>query len=334
MAGCRAGQEVGVKDIVITDLDGSFDPSGSSTGGALVSDEPHMTDILGNGTCTTVGSCMAYCPGACLRSLTYSVEQFGTENWKLNITNDATGAEMHIPGIIKTRNAAYFSDAFASRKFSAALPAGNYTAQFIDEENNLVWPQYAEETWAKEPDCSGSVSLGSVTLIKPALEIGQCNDLIRNGGQGDNGTLSTAEPWVHTLYEPRDVQVGTGLGIEGSDAICTVNRWGHWTGPGQNIDTRCLELEKEEFYELSVWMKITEKGNPAAIIQDIDTNRPWYRNMSPIMTMQGRNYRDETTKEHMYTWEDRDKAFLVRPYKTDGWNLLHGIVRLLSLIHI
>jgi len=328
MAGCRVAQEIGVKDIVITDLDGSFNPSGSATGGALVSDEPHVTDILGPDACTSIEGCMAYCPDVCLRSFSYKVEQFGTENWKLKITNTATGITMQVPGTIRTINGAYFSDAYTSRRFSSSLPAGNYTAEFIDEDGNPAWPQYAEEYWTKEPDCSGSVSQDSITLLKPDLEPGECDELIRNGGQGDqDGNLTSVEPWIHTLYQPRDVMIGAGLGMEESDAICTSQRMYHWTGPGQNLDSRCLEHVTGEYYEFSAWMKITAKGDPSNIIQDINPNKEWYHNGSPIMTINGRKYRDETKKEHMYTWEDRDKAVLARPYTTEGWNLIHGIVR-------
>ena len=77
--GCRAADERGVKDLVYTDVDGSL--SGQSAGGALVSNFPHVTDILG-GACSDMGNCMAYCRGMCLRTMSFKVEQFGTENWK------------------------------------------------------------------------------------------------------------------------------------------------------------------------------------------------------------------------------------------------------------
>ena len=87
MDGCRVASDVGVTDLVFTDLDGSFKPAGSdATGGSLVSDYSHVTDIFENGTCSSVGNCLAYCPGLCLRTLSYKVEQFGTENWTLRVS--------------------------------------------------------------------------------------------------------------------------------------------------------------------------------------------------------------------------------------------------------
>ena len=85
-----------------------------------------------------------------------------------------------------------------------------------------------------------------------------------------------------------------------------------------------------EYYEFSAMMKITAKKDSGAIIQTIDTDTDWWRNKSPIVTLNSRWYRDESTKEHIYTTENRDKAQLTRPYDPAGWNLLHGIFRLPS----
>ena len=123
------------------------------------------------------------------------MEQFGTEGRTLRVTNDATEISTDVPGTIQTVNEQTSNDAFHGRRFSASLPAGNYTAQFYDEEGQLApWPTYAEETRLKAPNCRGSANAGDVTLIKPALvaETGGarrlqdevCGELVRNGGQG------------------------------------------------------------------------------------------------------------------------------------------------------
>lgn len=230
--GCTASEEMGVNDIVINDIDGSLNPAGASgVPSALVSNYPHMTGAFGD-KCTGIGKCMAYCPGVCLSTFSLKVEQFGTENWKLRVTvgNDF----FDIPGTIEDRNDyRFFSDAYRTRVFSVSLPAGAFTAEFIDEEGNQVWPTFVEEVWENPPDCSGYATVGDMTLLKPEVDAIQCEQLIRNGGQ--DATLSSTEPWLHTHPE---LLVGTGLGIDGSDAIITSDRRYHWTGPGQNIDTR------------------------------------------------------------------------------------------------
>lgn len=70
---------------------------------------------------------------------------------------------------------------------------------------------------------------------------------------------------------------------------------------------------------------IDSAGNPATVV---DPNREWYKNLSPILTINAREYRDASTKQFTFTTEDYDKAWLARPYKPDGWNLVHGLFRL------
>ena len=206
---------------------------------------------------------------------------------------------MDIPGTIQVIDDSYFSDAYSSRKFSASLPEGSYTAEFIDENGTQVWPKYAEEYWSKEPDCSGfSTGLGSrrlsvspnvnVTLVKPEVDETYCTELILNGGQGDeNGLITSTEPWITTMGRPRDIVVAPALGMNGSDALATEQRVYHWTGPGQNIDSRCLELMKNKYYEFNVEMKITPRGDTSTVVQDINPNGEWWHNRSPIVTLNG-----------------------------------------------
>ena len=85
MDGCQAAISPGTTDIVITDVDGSLDPTGNATVGALVSDSPHVTDIMGD-ACSSIGNCMSYCSDVCLRTFSLKVSQFGTENWRLKVS--------------------------------------------------------------------------------------------------------------------------------------------------------------------------------------------------------------------------------------------------------
>jgi hypothetical protein len=86
MDGCDATASYGMKDIVITDMDGSFDPSRNGTNGSIIHDYEHVKGILGVGACSSIGKCLAFCPNACLRKFLLKVEQFGTENWKLRVS--------------------------------------------------------------------------------------------------------------------------------------------------------------------------------------------------------------------------------------------------------
>ena len=178
---------------------------------------------------------------------------------------------MLIPGTLYTINEHYFSDPYAGRRFSVSLPAGAFTAEFLDEDGALAWPTFVEEYWQKEPDCSGFATYGNVTILKPPAD---CTELIRNGGR-DAANFDTTEPWIHTLFgwnTQRDITVGTGLGINGSDALVTFERY-HYMGLGQDIDSRCLEDMKGEYYDFSAWMRVTQKGTqPQLAATNIDAN--------------------------------------------------------------
>jgi hypothetical protein len=200
---------------------------------------------------------------------------------------------MDVPSSIYTINEAYFSDSSAGRKFSASLPAGTYTAEFINENGYQVWPQYVEETWQKPPDCAGFAQVDSVTLLKPPISEEQCVELVRNGGIHGNTTF----PWISTLGQPRNIVIRKGMGIDGTDAIGTMNREYHWTGLGQDIDSRCLELMRGKFYEFSAYMKITAKNDPTTTIQTIDPNKDFYSNLSPVVTLNMRTHQNISTKE-------------------------------------
>jgi hypothetical protein len=104
MDGCQVAASYGVKDIVITDMGGSFDPSKNGTSGSLVHDYEHVKGILGVGACSSIGKCLAFCPNACLRTFSLKVEQFGTDNWKLRVSaiillKDMYGADSQLTSV-------------------------------------------------------------------------------------------------------------------------------------------------------------------------------------------------------------------------------------------
>ena len=224
MDGCKASSLYGVDDIVITDQDGyllaSLDGSSEATAGVFVSNN----DFMKFDDCIEYpDNCLAFCPERCLRTVTYSVEQYWTEYLRLKVTGesyamfhvqaslsfllllkldlcffailDENGHVRYIPGNIEPGNPYEFSRAFRPRKFSASLPRGTYTAEFVDEEGNQVWPTFVEELWEATPDCPNSAGPLDVTLVKPPIDTSSCDELIRNGGQDE---ILEYEPWVHT----------------------------------------------------------------------------------------------------------------------------------------
>ncbi len=322
--GCRASS-YGYPDVVITDIDGSLDPDESASSGALVSDQPYMTGFFGD-SCKSTAGCMAYCAGVCLGMVTFFTERFGTENYKLRVTDIASGVSVDIPGNARTYDERWNTYAYdGQRTFSASLPAGTYTAKFVDESDNLVWPEYASEQWAQAADCDGGASVGDITLIKPPVDTAtECVDMIRNG---DSVNRTDVTPWLHTKWYGDTVNVlKPGEGKDGGNAIA-MDRVHYWTGIAQNLNSICADAGEGQFYEFNAWLKMTDAdGNPSTVI---DPNREWWRNQSPILTMNEGRYRDSSTKEYLYTAEHRDLAAIVRPYDNNGWGRVHGIFKMM-----
>eukprot|EP00986_Skeletonema_menzelii_P003357 scaffold1026_cov141-Skeletonema_menzelii.AAC.8 len=106
-----------------------------------------------------------------------------------------------------------------------------------------------------------------------------------------------------------------------------MDRVHHWTGIAQNLNTLCTDAGEGQFYEFNAMMKMTdEAGNPSTVI---NPNREWWRNQSPLLTINDRQYRDASTKEYLYTAEHRDLAALVRPFNNTEWNRVHGIFKMM-----
>ena len=84
--GCKALSNHGVDDIIIADIDGSFvssiDASANNETGVL------MSNIMQTfSECIDYpDTCMQYCPGVCLQTISYKVEQYETEEVKLKVT--------------------------------------------------------------------------------------------------------------------------------------------------------------------------------------------------------------------------------------------------------
>lgn len=126
------------------------------------------------------------------------------------------------------------------------------------------------------------------------------------------------------------------MGIDGGDALVTYGRASRYSGLGQDIDTRCLEKHDGEYYEFNAWVKMTASGTqPQPPATNIDTNKEWHWNQSPLVNIFKYKHRDETTREFMYHYESvYDVIRLSRTYNPNGFNLLHGIVRLTGELYL
>lgn len=121
------------------------------------------------------------------------------------------------------------------------------------------------------------------------------------------------------------------LGRNLSDAIVTIDRTSSYSGIGQSLDSRCVQKMRNRYVEFSAWIMLNDNGTLA---ENINPDSSWWYRESPQLAVHYRKHRDTSTKEYIYREEINDVALLARPYKSEDWNLIHGIFRLPSTFHL
>jgi len=248
-------EDIGISDLYLTDVDSSFRPPGSTAVGTstIIGDAGSIYSFIDANTgsaasfidtskCTTsiYHRCSKYCEDTCLRTVTYTVDPAGTENYVLKVCEVGSGICTEIEGTyyydvedtdFETLMRNTRSDRF--RYFSVTLPNGNYTATFLDNGVE-TWPSFVDETYEDALCTENVLQEGSVTLQIPTPA--QCDDLIKNG----DAESSPDEPlyWLHrkggVVLNTTDPRNGLGaLGdLERTDA--------GMDSISQYLDTRCL----------------------------------------------------------------------------------------------
>ncbi len=316
----------GVSDIIITDSDGSSNPSGLSSGsvfssaGTFMSNKRYLTAFAG-GDCAIHSEGIVYCQNTCYRTVQLQVDQTDTSDYDLKVTND-DGVQVYIPGTMwyeDNINRTTYENNY--RIFSASLPSGSYELAFY-QNGEAVWPKYAYEIWEPAPPCSGYVSSVDIGVVEPPLDIGECDELTENS-DAENGLGS----WLHR--NDGDVNRGylaslSGAGVDSSTAIGYFNRYRTYHGIGQNLDTRCLHQKLNSVYELRAWFRLEEDGNAF----DCDRFTTSSSTRCPKFVLKNLRYLD-TEKEEI-EW-DYDGLYLSHGIATsnDGgeFNLLHGVLK-------
>ena len=278
-----------------------------------------MTEFTG-GVCDLYSEGIVYCRDTCLRRVQVKIDQYGTENFDLRVTSE-DGSEIFVPFVYP-----HDDDDHAvkydgnERLFSASLPSGNFQLEFFQNTdiNNLAWPRFAYKVWEGVPEFDGYVSSHNVTIVKPELGSGECDELFLNNEmeygldswfhRNDGDNLS----WGYLESRP-------GEGMNGSMAIAYVDRRYSWHGIGRNIDTRCFHQNLNTFYEVPAWFKL-ENDDEAFICDRFDSNYP---NRCPRATLKNVCYLDDAKEE--IDWDyDGDIAM---PNDIDGFNFLHGVLK-------
>jgi hypothetical protein len=126
------------------------------------------------------------------------------------------------------------TDIINHRVFSAALPPGSYQAEFVRTPNGTaMWPSFVETT-LKPALCENALANDAVQVKVPFTA--QCASLIRNGNMTESNTK-----YPYWLHSEAGIEVVPGAGLNGTNAIATLDSSSSEAYIGQYIDIRCLE---------------------------------------------------------------------------------------------
>ena len=314
ISGCDAAsgydEELGpIDNVAIYDIDGSIIPGG----GFIVSDTERMTK-LAQSSCVSqgTGSCLAYCPGTCFRTMGLSVSTFEDDSVELEITDLNTGLAISFTGEYDwpfkedgvTVDVAEHTKTHRSRRFFATLPAGgDYEARFV-KDGQIHWPlyvktQYEDPGLELDPNCP---DYSTFDVIEPVVPDGYCDELITNGDM-ENGI----EGWWATMGGVVAIQ-----DTPTNKALTSEYRTSYWMGPAQFFDSRCMVVGAK--YTVSAKVKLVDKDD-ASVLIDCDPDEPdGTKYTCPKFVMKGESG----------AWEDTNQfwIFMGTPTTWDnaGWN--------------
>jgi len=328
---CRA-QSIGINDVVLTDKDGSvFNHINASSPYSIVSNVKSLTTFATNPCTLYPEMCVADCASTCLRTVEYSVEQFGTSKWALQIIKDngngafdSSDSQIVIGGKYRydgndTSTADTMQNESKLRKFSVSLPMGSFRAQFLDDSGIVSWPRFVQEVWRSSPDCSQYATPSNVSLFEPP--VGDCSNLVVNGNF-DSGTMY---PWHHR--DSGVIRLLPGEGLNGSTALVS-KRSDFNDGVGINFDTRCLHIYGGRYYEIKAWVRLSFNGS----IISCDPNSGQELSQCPSATFKVVDFENRSTKDSLTAVYQTTKAKMVFPYDTERFNLIHGIFKIDSTL--
>jgi hypothetical protein len=232
-----------VKDVVLTDLDSTTSPVDGVTGAsALVTDDPLMQTFV---DCVEMelSYCAVYCPGACLRRISFGVEPSWSGQVKI------TNGEKEV--ILNSRFVGNGGiDQIPTQIFSLPLPHGSYNATFLDETGQISWPIFIEDIYGKEPECDGYLQESAVYLNYALNDVSQCQDFIKNGDM----EMGTTKYW--NFLSGADGADGIEVMEGGLASDFFIANTYHGISIGQYLDTQCISMMKGTNYQAEVFFKL------------------------------------------------------------------------------
>lgn len=240
----------GIENISIRDVDGSF--SGAGVSSFWVSDNERMA---ADPRCSSVeGTCASFCPDMCIRKVAVFVSSYAPDDLLIEVSGTNELGEAFPTTTFSKLDYYKQSDATdwdSFHKIYVSLPAGgSYNARFV-EDNQTIWPLFADVRYEDYPNQCGP-DFAQLNIEQPERT---CSELIVNGDMGDSTGTGSIEGWWHIAG---GLKLASG-GADGSSfALTNVDRRGSYDGIAQYLDTRCM-VEGEE-YAFSAKIKLVKDG--------------------------------------------------------------------------
>ena len=302
-----------VRDLAINDASGSFDPSGASAPGFIVSDSYEMTRFVGDACTPMPESCTLYCAGITFEPLVIAVSaaadyeavslqvflgelvQSYKSYFDLRTVTDHLG---------RTTPDEYENYGFQRRRFfQPMLPSGKeYVFRFRGSDGKFVWPRFTE--YNKETTLSWSFTFDAP---KPTTE---CTTEVIANNKPDK--ITWLNHWSHT----GGGITGVRPGFNSIYAPMTNGRAGGWQGVGQYIDSRCFSAGME--LELTARFRMVDQTTQELLECDPSQSEYLAVDSCPRVSMILRKVRDTVETTYLYPAASAKHPFT-------EWSIIHGV---------
>lgn len=252
---CMPG--TGIDDLsveILSDNNSALTPAG--TAGFLVS--PKLTPLVSTG-CQAYNKCLAFCEGACLRTVTVvSGNAAFDDDLVLVVKRVSDGTTLKIGK--NTRGGSTNLNRFDAA-YTVALVKDSYEFFFESSLSPgvLSWPKYTQMAMEAAPSCTNHLVKSDISVLEPSSRP-ECDELIYNGSfdAGVDGWRPVADFSHHSIVHTME-----GVGASGAILSKTHN-------PAQWIDATCIEAG--DVFELSFAYKIVAAGTSKLPFSIINRN--------------------------------------------------------------
>ena len=340
---CKNEEVSGLEDIIFEDWTGDLNPNeNDNTPGAVVSRNGVMDAFIDD--CVEMeGSCAKFCPGGCYRGVNFASSQaMEYLDWSIQAVSNESGKKVNFKGYFANNTRLNFDSCDINpvtgektncdlmedhynnyiyqrrRYFTATLPKGDYTLQFVDGNGEVGWPTFIEMQWEDNITCPTAINDDKISINIPTPTDEDCNQIIRNNGGEEN----SVNHWMHA---GGDIKI-VGDGYNSNYAISSVERTGAWQGPGQYLDSRCFNVG--EYYEVTARVKLVDEATGNDVLCDPHQKHYMAEDVCPRIAFRLREIKGNNIDDEVITTFVYPVAETLGPYKANEWNLMYGLIKI------